>query len=82
MASEAALNLSVLELLQALNEKLSLECAGVRGRCFPPILGPIASVEAEVSRPDRSTSTNIAAGPNGYSESLRSKVSKAKHATF
>ena len=51
MASEAALNLSVLELLQALKEKLSLEYTRMRGKCFPLILGPISSVEAEVSKP-------------------------------
>ena len=50
MPSEATLNLSILELLQALNEKLSLECTGIQGKCFPPILGPISSVEAEASR--------------------------------
>ena len=51
MSLEAALNLSVLELLQALNEKFSLECARTRGNCFPPILGSIPSLEAEVSSP-------------------------------
>ena len=49
MTSEAALNLSVLELLQALNEKLNIEYARARRNCFPPILDSVSSVEAEVS---------------------------------
>ena len=50
MSSDAVLNLSVLELLRALNEKLGLECTTVREGCFLPILDPI-SAEAEVSGP-------------------------------
>ena len=51
MSLEATFNLSVLELLQILNEKFSLEYTRTRGNCFPPILGSISSLEAEVSRP-------------------------------
>ena len=49
MPLEAALNLSVPELLRALNEKLGLECAKTRESCLPPILDSIPSLEAEVS---------------------------------
>ena len=49
MPSEAALNLSVPELLQALNEKLGLECTRVREIPLPPILSSITTLRAEVS---------------------------------
>ena len=49
MSSEAALNLSVLELLQALNEKLSLEWIRMREDFLPPISGSISSLETAVS---------------------------------
>ena len=49
MSSNAALNLSVPELLRTLNEKLGLECTRARESCSPPILSSISSAEAEVS---------------------------------
>ena len=49
MSLEAALNLSVPELLRALNEKLGLECTRARGIRLPPVPASITSLEAEVS---------------------------------
>ena len=49
MPSEAALDLSILELVQALNEKLDLECIKAREIRFSPALASVASLEAEVS---------------------------------
>ena len=51
MPSEIALNLSVLELLQALNGKLSSECTRIREARLPPGLTFAAVLEAEVSAP-------------------------------
>lgn len=48
MSSEVVLNLSVPELLRALNEKLGLECIRAQEDCLPPILGSIPSLGAEV----------------------------------
>ena len=48
MSLEAARNLSVLELLQVLNENLDLEFARVREICFPPVV-PAALLQPEVS---------------------------------
>jgi len=48
MSSLAARNLSVLELLQVLNEKLDLEFARVQEICFPPLV-PAAPLQTEVS---------------------------------
>jgi len=50
MSSEAARNLSIPELLCALNEKLGLESSRLRQMCLPPIIS-IASLKAEVSSP-------------------------------
>ena len=50
MPSDAALNLSFFELLQALNEKLALECTKVRGVRFPPVGG--LKVEASAPSPN------------------------------
>jgi hypothetical protein len=50
MSSEAALDLSILELVRALNEKLGLECAKAREICPPPAQASVTSLEAEVSR--------------------------------
>lgn len=62
MSLEAALNLSVLELLRALNKKLGLECTRTQEYCLPP-LGLIPSLETEVSGP---LSMNVARiGSNG-----------------
>ena len=49
MSSKAALNLSVLELLRALSNKLSLECTKTRETHFLPILDSMSCLEAEVS---------------------------------
>ena len=49
MPSEAAVNLSVPELLQALNEKLGLECTRARQTRLPPVPALIVSLEAKVS---------------------------------
>jgi len=51
MPSEIALNLSVLELLQSLNEKLDSECTRIREMRFPRGLTFAAVLEAEVSAP-------------------------------
>ena len=48
MSVGAARNLSVLELLQVLDEKLDLEFARVQGICSPP-LAHAASLKTEVS---------------------------------
>lgn len=48
MSLRAARKLSVLELLQVLDEKLDSEFVRVRGICSPP-LAPAASLSAEVS---------------------------------
>ena len=48
MSSLAARNLSVLELLQVLNEKLDLEFARVQEICFLPLV-PAAPLQTEVS---------------------------------
>jgi len=50
MSSSAAHNLSVLELLQALNEKLDLEFSRVRETCVRPVV-PAAPLKTEVSAP-------------------------------
>ena len=50
MSSSAAHNLSVLELLQALNEKLDLEFSRVRENCVRPVV-PAAPLQTEVSAP-------------------------------
>ena len=49
MSLEAARNLSVLELLRVLDEKLDLEFTRVRETCFHR--APTACLEAEVSTP-------------------------------
>ena len=49
MHSEAALNLSVPELLRALNEKLGLEYTRRREIRLPPVPASITFLEAEVS---------------------------------
>jgi hypothetical protein len=51
MSFEAALNLSVLELLQVLNAKVALECTRVREIRLSPGLASITTLEAEVSAP-------------------------------
>ena len=48
MSLEAARNLSVLELLQVLNENLDLEFARVREICLSPAI-PAAPLQTEVS---------------------------------
>lgn len=52
MSSEAALSLSILELLQVLNEKLGLECAKAREVRLPPVpasvLASVTSLKIEV----------------------------------
>ena len=48
MSVGAARNLSVLELLQVLDEKLDLEFVRVQGICSPP-LAHAASLKTEVS---------------------------------
>jgi len=50
MSSSTAHNLSVLELLQALNEKLDLEFSRVRKTCVRPVV-PAALLQTEVSAP-------------------------------
>ena len=47
---EAARDLSVLELLQVLDEKLDLELTRVGEICFSPVV-PAASLKTEVSAP-------------------------------
>jgi len=49
MPSEVAQNLSVLELIQALNEKLGLERTRTLEICLPPTLSSIAALKPEVS---------------------------------
>ena len=49
MSLEATLNLSIPELLRALNEKLGLECTRARGIRLPPVPASITSLEVEVS---------------------------------
>ena len=51
MSLEAAINLSVPELLRVLSEKLGQECTRVREIPLPPVLASIATLEAEVSTP-------------------------------
>ncbi|KAF9649588.1 hypothetical protein BDM02DRAFT_3186215 [Thelephora ganbajun] len=51
MSLNAALNLSVLELLQALNKKLGLECTGAREVRLPPGQASATTLEAEASTP-------------------------------
>jgi hypothetical protein len=48
MPLEAATNLSVPELLQALNEKLTLECTRVREIRLPPGAASVTVLEAQV----------------------------------
>lgn len=65
MSSGSARNLSVLELLQVLDEKLDLEFARVRGICSPP-LAPVASLKTEVSLLlSIRASRNVSARPDG-----------------
>lgn len=49
MSSEAALDLSLLELLKVLNKKLTLECTRVREIRLPTGAASITILEAEVS---------------------------------
>jgi len=49
MSLEAALNLSVPDLLRVLNDKLILECTRVREIPLPPVLASITTLRAEVS---------------------------------
>jgi hypothetical protein len=49
MSSEAALNLSVLELLRALNEKLGLKYTKAREIRLPPVPASVTLLETEVS---------------------------------
>jgi hypothetical protein len=51
MPLEAALDLSFLELLQALNEKLALECARVRETRLPPGVASVTALEDQVIAP-------------------------------
>ena len=51
MSLEAALNLSVPDLLRVLNDKLHLECTRVREIPLPPVLASIITLRAEVSTP-------------------------------
>ena len=51
MSLEAALDLSVPQLLRVLDEKIGLECSRVRGIRLPPISTSITSLEVEVSAP-------------------------------
>jgi len=51
MPLEAALNLSVPDLLRVLNDKLVLECTRVREIPLPPVLASITTLRAEVSTP-------------------------------
>ena len=48
MLPDAVRDLSSFELLCALNEKLSLECTGLR-ETYPPPTTPAASLESQVS---------------------------------
>jgi len=49
MSLEAAINLSIPELLRVLSEKLGQECTRVREIPLPPVLASIATLEVEVS---------------------------------
>ena len=49
MSLEAALSLSVPELLRVLNEKLGLECTRAREIRLPPVPASITSLGTEVS---------------------------------
>jgi len=51
MSLEAAISLSVPELLHVLSEKLSRECTRVQEIPLPAVLASIATLEAEVSTP-------------------------------
>ena len=51
MSSEAALDLSIPELLRVLNEKLGLECTRAREIRLPAVPASITSLEAEASIP-------------------------------
>ena len=51
MSLEAALDLSIPELLRVLSEKLGLECTRAREIRLPPVPTSITSLEAEVSIP-------------------------------
>lgn len=50
-SSEAALNLSLLELLQTLDEKLALECIGVRKNRLSQGMTSTTALKTEVSAP-------------------------------
>jgi hypothetical protein len=51
MPSETALNLTILELLQALNEKLTLECTKEPENLFPHGAASTTPLKTEVSAP-------------------------------
>lgn len=51
MLSEAALNLSFLELVQALNEKVTLKCTRVREMRFSRGVAFVTALKTEVSTP-------------------------------
>jgi len=74
MSSEAALNLSILELIQALNEKLGLECTGAREIRLPSGLASVTALESEVSAPHGLIYLNAAVGSDG--QPFRSNASK------
>ena len=81
MSSEIALNLSIPELLRALNEKLGLECTRAREICIPLILNSI-SVKAEVSGSQSIRLNKVTVGSNGELGPLRFTVSKPEHGMF
>lgn len=56
MPPEALFNLSFLELLQALNERLTSECSRVREIRLPHGVESVAALETEVSVPRSSAS--------------------------
>ena len=79
MSSEAARNLSVFELLQALNDKLDLEFARVEGICSLPAV-PAAPLQTEVSTPRKIYLHDVGVRSNG--QTFRSKAWKPGHMIF
>ena len=82
MPVEAALNLSIPELLRALNEKLGPECTRVREISLPPLPASITCLGAEVSTSIRSISISASAVVGSNAQSSSSKASKPEHTKF
>ena len=64
MSLEAALNLSIPELLRVLNEKLGLECTRAQQLRLPSVPASITSLGAEVSTLSRPIAASLVVGSN------------------